>query len=81
MRFLRVFQTIVAPICVAILIPSCVSTSKGNNRGNTGSEDRVTYTEELTDTLSRIAAKAPGKIGIALIVNGRDTITVNTNNV
>lgn len=34
-------------------------------------------TKALADSISRIASGCPGKIGVALIINGTDTVTVN----
>lgn len=38
-------------------------------------------TEALHDSISEIVADYPGEIGVALIVNGRDTVTVNDANI
>lgn len=35
------------------------------------------YTDILTDTLSRVASDYPGEIGVAVIINGADTVVVN----
>lgn len=37
----------------------------------------ASYTEVLTDTLSEIVSDYPGEIGVAVIVNSADTVTVN----
>lgn len=41
----------------------------------------ASYTELQTDTLSRITAAYPGDIGVAVIINGADTVTVNNKSI
>jgi len=37
----------------------------------------VAYTDVLADSISRIASEYPGEIGVAIIINDSDTVTVN----
>lgn len=39
------------------------------------------YADRLADSLSRIVSAYPGEIGVAVIVNGTDTVTVNNRSV
>lgn len=65
----------VALACIAALTFSLFS--KPTKDGNGGRP----LTEVLTDSISRIVSGCPGEIGVALIVNGADTVTVNDKNV
>ena len=66
---------IVSLICMAAatIFPSCKSS--GIIR-----ED-VSYTEMLSDTISKIVAEYPGEIGVAIIIGDTDTVTVNDRSV
>lgn len=39
------------------------------------------YTRLIADTISRIVADYPGEIGVAVIINDKDTVTVNDKNI
>lgn len=41
----------------------------------------IPYTEMLTDTISQIASKYPGEIGVAVIIDNTDTVTVNNKSI
>lgn len=43
--------------------------------------DRRPLTEVLTDSISRIASACPGEVGVALIINSTDTVTLNDESV
>lgn len=42
---------------------------------------RVSYTQSITDTVSKIVSDYPGEIGVAVIIDDEDTVTVNNRNV
>lgn len=42
---------------------------------------RATYTHALSDTVARIASEYPGEIGVAIIVDNTDTVTLNDRSV
>ncbi|MDE6215686.1 MAG: class A beta-lactamase, subclass A2 [Bacteroides sp.] len=46
----------------------------------TGKKER-SYTDVLTDTIAQIVAGYPGEIGVAVIINGSDTVAVNNENI
>ena len=41
----------------------------------------ASLTDVLTDSISRIASTYPGEIGVAIIINNRDTVTVNNKSI
>lgn len=43
--------------------------------------DSTPLTAVLTDSISRIVSACPGEVGVALIINGTDTVTVNDRSV
>lgn len=59
-----------------LLIPALML---GAVKGNCKESPRIT--EILADTISRIASEYPGEIGVAMIINNQDTITVNNRSV
>lgn len=66
---------ILSLICLATMAvsPSCKSSGAGQATGSS--------TEMLRDTISRIVAEYPGEIGVAIIIEDKDTVTVNDRNV
>lgn len=46
----------------------------------TGKNGRI-YTDVLTDTIAQIVSGYPGEIGVAVIINGSDTVAVNNENI
>lgn len=71
--FCNKFRIAICGLALLALMPSCKSA-------------RVTDTKTdefaaLTDSIKKIAAECPGEVGVALIVNDKDTITVNNSNV
>lgn len=66
---------ILSLICLATMAvsPSCKSSGAGQAAGSS--------TEMLRDTISRIVAEYPGEIGVAIIIEDKDTVTVNDRNV
>lgn len=70
--------TVVCGICAAVLL-SLVSFSckaKGN-----GDATALPAKQIINDTVSRIVKKYPGEIGVALIIDNTDTITVNNRSI
>lgn len=61
-------------LILCMLITSCTCR---NVAGNTESFAGGRYYDVLRDSLCAIASNAPGEVGIAVIVEGKDTITVN----
>lgn len=59
-----------------ILIVAIVSVLLLNKPARNNNEPAL-YTQLLTDTISNIVSKYPGEIGVAVIINDTDTITVN----
>lgn len=57
----------------AAIFPSCKSSGAIRANGS--------YTEMLTDTISKIVSEYPGEIGVAVIINNSDTATLNNRNV
>lgn len=45
--------------------------TRGNGCG------RISLTDIMTDSISRIVTRCPGEVGVAVIVNSTDTVTVN----
>lgn len=41
----------------------------------------IPLTEALTDSIARIASACPGEVGVAVIIDNRDTVTVNNENI
>lgn len=67
---------IVSLICLAVLIVMLMFAKSVR-----GSDASVSYTELLTDTLSQIVSACPGEIGVAVIINGSDTVAVNNKSI
>ncbi|MDO4172503.1 MAG: class A beta-lactamase, subclass A2 [Prevotellaceae bacterium] len=59
-----------------IIIVAIVSVLLLNKPARNNNEPAL-YTQLLTDTISNIVSKYPGEIGVAVIINDTDTITVN----
>ena len=71
--FCNKLRIAICGLALLALMPSCKSA-------------RVTDTKTdefaaLTDSIKKIAAECPGEVGVALIVNDKDTVTVNNSNV
>lgn len=54
--------------------------SCGYNRAGAKSDCRSAGWQSLQDSIESIVAEYPGEIGVALIINGSDTLTVNNEN-
>lgn len=63
---------IVSLICIVIL--ALLLPFSGADRENNAS---ASDTDAISDTISRIVAACPGEIGVAVIINSTDTVTVN----
>lgn len=63
--------------CVAAAAYFMVSEPASAEAGGAGRR----LTDVLTDSISEIVADAPGEIGVALIINNSDTVTVNDRSV
>lgn len=64
-------------VCILALLSIRLLSDATRNK----QETTASYTDILTDTISRIASEYPGEIGVALIVNSGDTITVNNESI
>lgn len=73
-RFLRLFPVLIAG---AVIIAAC---SQRKTAANPADNASATYAA-LEDSLNAIVNSAPGDIGVAVIVNGRDTLTVNNRDI
>lgn len=60
-------------LALLALMPSCKSA-----RANDAKTDEFAA---LSDSIEKIAAECPGEVGVALIVNDKDTVVVNNSNV
>lgn len=71
-RILGLSLSLVCAIAVSML--SCSKSSKN-------SDETVYLHQLLTDTISKIVADYPGEIGVAVIIDNADTVTVNNKGV
>lgn len=62
----------VSALCIAVSVAVLLWSKPSNDKGNA-----VAYTDILRDTVAKIASAYPGEIGVAVIINGSDTLTVN----
>ena len=65
----------IALVCIIVLVFLLFSKSTSNNSTN------PPLTDVLTDSISQIVSACPGEIGVAVIVNNRDTVKVNNKSV
>lgn len=65
---IRIWSTV---LCIAICCASC------GNKNMTDRASRIT----LTDSISSIVSNCPGEIGVAVIINDTDTVTVNNKSI
>lgn len=63
------------------LATALVSMSPSGDRAIADNDGAVSYTGIIADTVSRIVSGYPGEIGVAVIINGSDTVTVNNKNI
>ena len=61
--------------CIAALA-SCLFPQSAKSSGVCPSRSDV-----LADSISRIVSACPGEVGVAVIINGTDTVAVNNENV
>lgn len=61
----------VALVCIASFALLLLPKSEKNDSGSTP------LTDALTDSINRIVSAYPGEIGVAVIINSTDTVTVN----
>ncbi len=61
--------------CTIALLSILSLFKSANNNNNTS------YTEVLTDTISKITSSHPGEIGVAVIINNSDTICINNRSI
>lgn len=65
-----IYLSVLSLVCmIGVTLSSC-------NRQQ-GDVVPVAYTDVLADSISRIASEYPGEIGVAIIINDSDTVTVN----
>lgn len=70
-----ILMSAIAFLCITALACGGRSVSSGSDRNeNTGS---LLLSSALSDTISKIASSSPGEVGVAVIINGTDTIAVN----
>lgn len=62
----------VLALCIAVFIALLLWPKPSKDKGSA-----VAYTDILRDTVAKIASAYPGEIGVAVIINGSDTLTVN----
>lgn len=78
---MRLFNTI--NILVSVLLMVCLTACSGRSQDMSGSNknEQVFNTRVIADSITRIVSDYPGEIGVAVIINNEDTITVNNRNV
>lgn len=65
-----IYLSVLSLVCmIGVTLSSC-------NRRK-GDVVPVAYTDVIADSISRIASEYPGEIGVAIIINDSDTVTVN----
>jgi beta-lactamase class A len=70
----------VLPLTIVSLLILTLVLLAFSTRGN--HDDCATQrTERLTDTLAGFIQSIPGQVGVAVIINGRDTVTVNNKDI
>lgn len=62
-----------------LFVAAMLSCCKGKGPGNMGGDHHTA--DILADTITKIAAEYPGEIGVALIIDGKDTVAVNNESV
>lgn len=72
-RFIRYTGIILA---VVSILPAAVLYAAGDSQNGKLERTEKTYAD-MRDTIAAIVAEVPGEIGVAVIVNGKDTVTVN----
>lgn len=65
-------------IFLICLITTLICFSHSTEKNN---DVQISYTKSLTDTISKITANYPGEIGVAIIINNKDTVTVNNRSI
>lgn len=68
-----IFRLTICCFALLTVMPSCKSAS--------ATDSKADELAALTDSIEKIAAECPGEIGVALIVNNKDTVVVNNSNV
>lgn len=74
-------------LLISIIVSSCTSSKRTVSRNADLSKYEYASTtinnttEVLTDSISRIVSDCPGEIGVALIINSTDTVTINNKSV
>ena len=63
----------IALVCIFILVFSLSHKSATKGSAN------PPLTDVLTDSISQIVSACPGEIGVAVIINNTDTVSVNAN--
>lgn len=66
-----------AVACLCITALACEGRTAGVGSKEDGNADSSLLRSALADTISVIASSSPGEIGVAVIVNGIDTVIVN----
>ena len=63
-------------VCVAVWFSGVLLSESAKKE-----DGSVLYTGMLTDTISKIVSGYPGEIGVAVIINNMDTVTVNNKSI
>lgn len=71
-------QSIIILFILAVVVMATASC--GSNKAGAESDCRSAGWQSLQDSIERIVAEYPGEIGVALIIDGSDTVTVNNEN-
>lgn len=66
---------IISLLCLITFSAKSLHKLKENNNKS------ALYNDSFTDTISKIISEYPGEIGVAVIINGKDTVTVNNKSV
>ena len=72
-RDLAAWGTTLVGIALLVLFLFPQSAKKGDRNAS--------LTDVLTDSISRIASTCPGEVGVAIIINNRDTVAVNNKSI
>ncbi|MDE6198490.1 MAG: class A beta-lactamase [Muribaculaceae bacterium] len=68
-------------IIICLFCIGAVASIALQSKGKEKQSAAISPTDILADTISKIAAEYPGEIGVALIINSKDTVTVNNKSV
>lgn len=75
---LIIISTIIITVITAFAKSRMIRVSSGKENGDNYG---ISFTAALHDSISKIVSEYPGQIGVALILNNTDSITVNNRNI